>query len=426
MLRSRPDRLLQYLSLWQYRAFTHRHGATPSMHSPTLIITAAIFCSLVTSVLYAVWAFNRDVPGLKLWTLSFFAASTFAVNLLLRDVLPEVVAVALAQVSVGATSCLCWLGGRAYMGRHPLHPYQRACVGLAFVALFVLSVYFSAVDPKPGLRFALVSSFAGVFFLLTAQTVAQGRVRQVPARYLFAAIVGAHGLFVLLRPLMFKLAQPGSMANPDADLLAMLSQFVVLESTIAVVMIGFGTLMLTNEFITTALRRLAEMDPLTQVFNRRAFLTLLDKAMSSGQRTGAPLPVLVLDLDHFKAVNDTRGHRGGDEVLRHFVQVALRCLRKEDVIGRLGGEEFGVFLPNSDAAGAVAVAERLRAMLAASPAYGDTAQPVRMTVSIGVALATENEAADTVLQRADEAMYLAKQRGRNRVEILPPAAVPAV
>ncbi|WP_291518500.1 GGDEF domain-containing protein [Acidovorax sp.] len=395
------------------------------MHSPTLLITAAIFCALVTSVLYTMWAFNRNVPGLKLWALSFFAASTFAVNLLLRDVLPEVVAVALAQVSVGATSCLCWLGGRAYMGRHPLHPYQRACVVLAFVALFVLSVYFSAVDPRPGLRFALVSSFAGVFFLLTAQTVAQGRVRQFPARYLFAAIVGAHGLFVLLRPLMFKLAQPGNMADPDADLLVMLSQFVVLESTIAVVMIGFGTLMLTNEFITTALRRLAETDPLTQVFNRRSFLTLLDKAMSSAQRTGAPLPVLVLDLDHFKAVNDTRGHRGGDEVLRHFVQVALRCLRKEDVIGRLGGEEFGVFLPNSDAAGAVAVAERLRAMLAASPAYAETAQPLRMTVSIGVALASGSEASDAVLQRADEAMYLAKQRGRNRVEILPPAAVPA-
>ena len=83
---------------------------------------------------------------------------------------------------------------------------------------------------------------------------------------------------------------------PDADLLVMLSQFVVLESTIAVVVIGFGTLMLTNEFITTALRRLAETDPLTQVFNRRSFLTLLDKAMSSAQRTGAPLPVLVLDL----------------------------------------------------------------------------------------------------------------------------------
>lgn len=391
------------------------------MHSPTLIITAAIFCALVTGVLYAVWAFNKNVPGLRLWTLSFFAAATFAVNLLLRDFLPELVAVSLAQVSVGATSFLCWLGGRAYMGRRPLHVYQRAGVALAFAALFVLSVYFSAVDARPGLRFVLVSSFAGVFFLLTAQTVAEGRLSQVPARYLFAAIVGSHGLFVLLRPLMFKLAQPGNMADPDANLVAMLSQFVVLESTIAVVLIGFGTLMLTNEFITTELRRLAEMDPLTQVFNRRAFLTLLDKAMSSGQRTGAPLPVLVLDLNHFKAVNDTRGHRGGDEVLRHFVQVALRCLRKEDVIGRLGGEEFGVFLPNSDVAGALAVAERLRALLAESPAYADTAQPVRMTVSVGVAVASDSEASDAVLQRADEAMYLAKQRGRNRVEILPAA-----
>ena len=83
---------------------------------------------------------------------------------------------------------------------------------------------------------------------------------------------------------------------------------MVLESTAALVLIAFGAVTLTNEFITNELRHLAEVDPLTNVFNRRAFLTLLGKAISSAQRTQKPLPVLVLDLDHFKQINDTRGH----------------------------------------------------------------------------------------------------------------------
>ena len=92
------------------------------------------------------------------------------------------------------------------------------------------------------------------------------------------------------------------------------------------------------------------------MFNRRAFLTLLDKAISNAQRTQTTLPVLVMDLDHFKKVNDSWGHRAGDAVLRHFVMLAQRCLRKEDVMGRLGGEEFAIFLPNAGTGGAAAVA----------------------------------------------------------------------
>ena len=203
----------------------------------------------------------------------------------------------------------------------------------------------------------------------------------------------------------------------EGALLAALSYIVVLESTAALVLIAFGAVTLTNEFITNELRHLAEVDPLTNVFNRRAFLTLLGKAISSAQRTQKPLPVLVLDLDHFKQINDTRGNQGGDNVLRYFVRLALRCLRKEDVMGRLGGEEFGIFLPHADGAGALAVAERLRALMESTPARAGAGQPVCVTVSIGVTLSGPADAPDTALQRADEAMYLAKQYGRNRVQM---------
>lgn len=382
------------------------------MHSPTLIILAALLSALVTVVLFAVWFFNRHIPGLRMWVLAFLSSSVFSASLLARDWVPEPISVVVAQISLTLTGYLCWMGSRAYMGRSP-PPHGVAALALA--VLSAVAVYFTVERPNPGARFLLLGLMAGVCFIFTARTLAHGGFRRVPARYLFAATVGTHGVFVLVRPLAFALVMPQQPA--EGALLAALSYIVVLESTAALVLIGFGAVMLTNEFITNELRHLAEVDPLTNVFNRRAFLTLLDKAISSAQRTQKPLPVLVLDLDHFKQINDTRGHQGGDDVLRHFVRLALRCLRKEDVMGRLGGEEFGIFLPNADGAGALAVAERLRALVESTPARAGAGQPVCVTVSIGVTLSGPADAPDTALQRADEAMYLAKQYGRNRVQM---------
>ena len=393
------------------------------MHSPTLLTLAAILTALITSVLYAVWFFNKTIPGLRLWMLSFLFGSVFSISLLVRDQIPEVLAVVISQGAISMAAYFCLLASRMYMGRRPLsHIYAVLGIG----ALISLSVYFTAVQPHPGMRFLLAGLGSGICFLLTAHTLAQGGMRRVPARYLFAMVAGLHGTFLLLRPVLFKLAAPTAVIGQvDVNLVERVSQFVVLEAIVAVVLLGFGALILANEFITSELRHLAVVDPLTNVFNRRAFLTLLDKAISSAERTQTVVPVLVMDLDHFKKVNDTWGHRAGDDVLRHFVVLANRCLRNEDVLGRLGGEEFAIFLPNAGGGGAIAVAERLRALVEAQPLVTDQ-RPIHLTVSVGVTLCADGDTADAALQRADEAMYLAKERGRNRVEMLVKPAAPEV
>jgi len=393
------------------------------VHSPTLLTLAAILTALITSVLYAVWFFNKTIPGLRLWMLSFLFGSVFSVSLLVRDWIPEVLAVVISQGAISMAAYFCLLASRMYMGRRPL-PHIYAVVGIG--ALISLSVYFTVVQPHLGMRFLLAGLGSGICFLLTAFTLAKGELRRVPARYLLAMVAGLHGTFVLLRPVLFKLVLPSTFSGQvDANLVAQLSQFVVLEAIVAVVLLGFGALILANEFITSELRHLAEVDPLTNVFNRRAFLTLLDKAISSAERNQTVVPVLVMDLDHFKKVNDTWGHRAGDDVLRHFVVQANRCLRNEDVLGRLGGEEFAIFLSNAGGAGAIAVAERLRALVEAQPLVTEQ-RPIPLTVSVGVTLCADGDTADAALQRADEAMYLAKERGRNRVEMLVKPAVPQV
>lgn len=395
------------------------------MHTPTLLIIAALLTGLVTAVLYAVWSFNRNIPGLRLWMLSFLTGSVFGVSLLVRERLHEVVAVVVSQATVSLAAYFCLMASRTYMGRRP---FSHVYAVVAIATLVALSVFFTVVQPHQGMRFVFAGLGAGICYLLAAATLAQGGVRRVPARYLFALVAGLHGLFLLLRPALFQLGAAGAPGEAaGAGLVAQLSQFVVLEAIVAVVLLAFGALILANEYITTELRHLAEVDPLTSVFNRRAFLTLLDKAISSAQRTQSALPVMVIDLDHFKKINDTRGHRAGDDVLRHFVMLALRCLRKEDVMGRLGGEEFAIFLPNAGDGGALAVAERLRALVQAQPLLATDACPIPLTVSVGVTLCADGDSADSALQRADEAMYLAKERGRNRVETLAkPAAAHAV
>jgi diguanylate cyclase (GGDEF)-like protein/PAS domain S-box-containing protein len=169
------------------------------------------------------------------------------------------------------------------------------------------------------------------------------------------------------------------------------------------------------------LRRLATTDALTDLDNRRHFLAQVTQELARFKRYAKPTALLMIDLDHFKRVNDTHGHAAGDAVLRHCATVARQILRKVDVMGRLGGEEFAALLPGTDGNGARLLAERLRQIIADSPtpAAGGL---IEVTASIGVTLfALSDAAADTVLARADRALYRAKDQGRNRVEIeLPP------
>jgi len=173
------------------------------------------------------------------------------------------------------------------------------------------------------------------------------------------------------------------------------------------------------------LRRLATTDPLTDLANRRHFLAQVDLELELLQRYAKPAALLMIDLDHFKQVNDAYGHAAGDAVLRHFAAIARRILRKVDLLGRLGGEEFAALLPGTDAEGAQQLAERLRQTVADSQVHTVSGGAIQVTISIGVTLFALTDAnADTVLARADRALYRAKEQGRNRVEIDAPEPPP--
>ena len=164
------------------------------------------------------------------------------------------------------------------------------------------------------------------------------------------------------------------------------------------------------------LERLASTDPLTGVANRRSFLSRLESELARLHRYHREATLLMMDLDHFKAVNDTWGHAAGDAVLRFVTDLVTPELRKNDCLGRLGGEEFGILLAETGLEGAREFAERLRTRLEASTIPFDGTD-IHVTMSIGIVTLDRNEA-HAALSRADHALYRAKKNGRNRVEVL--------
>lgn len=162
---------------------------------------------------------------------------------------------------------------------------------------------------------------------------------------------------------------------------------------------------------------LAQVDPLTGCLNRRALVQELHAEVTRARRYGLALSVLMIDLDHFKRVNDTRGHLTGDHVLRQVAQLLQAEMRSVDLIARYGGEEFVILLPETALPGAASFAERVRESIAGHDFAEPGVEPLSLTVSVGVATMTggNEEHSDDVLARADAALYRAKRDGRNLV-----------
>lgn len=165
---------------------------------------------------------------------------------------------------------------------------------------------------------------------------------------------------------------------------------------------------------------LAHTDSLTGILNRRRFCELAVEELARAHRRLQDTALLMIDLDHFKAVNDQLGHAGGDEVLRHFVRIARELMRQRDLFGRMGGEEFAALLPQTDLVGAEALAQRLLHRVQAEPVPVGAVHLV-VTASIGVAVVPGDGAAGSSIESAmllaDRALYRAKAQGRNRVEL---------
>lgn len=166
------------------------------------------------------------------------------------------------------------------------------------------------------------------------------------------------------------------------------------------------------------LRRLAETDPLTALLNRRSFMEKAHAAIQACEETGSDLSLIIVDLDHFKAVNDNHGHPAGDAVIRAFADLLLGQVRTErDLVGRFGGEEFAVLLPRADLEAALRIALRVQEVLGARRLPVSETLALLVTASFGVATRQQGETLATLIERADRALYRAKNHGRSCIRL---------
>lgn len=168
-----------------------------------------------------------------------------------------------------------------------------------------------------------------------------------------------------------------------------------------------------------AMEKMAELstkDELTDLYNRRYFMEFAEREISGTARYGHSLSLLMLDIDHFKRINDSHGHLAGDAVLRHTANLLKDCIRKYDAAGRYGGEEFAVIMPNTGLNDARIFCERLRTKVAETTVRYD-AKEIKFTVSIGLAQFDPeiDKSIVHLIERADKGLYAAKEQGRNRV-----------
>ena len=378
------------------------------MHSPTLLLVLLILVALTSCIACAVWRLYPNMRGLREWFFAFGFALLNVLNFVFKPGVPPVIDMLITQFCMVMTGVMACMGVYRFLGvsRFP----AKSCAGVVVMALLA-GIYFLLIEPNPTARF-MVGSVATGLLLLLAGVMMLRMSTGLPARRLFAYALLFHGVFTFLRSFIIKI--------PSKDLFFSefsfgIPQGILIEQILMTVLLGLGVIMLVNEQVSQELQVRADRDALTNLYNRGAFVRQLSKAMSLSSRLGVPLSLMVIDLDRFKSINDRFGHAAGDLVLTEFAQMVNRTVRNEDTAGRLGGEEFCIFLPNTPLDAALQIAERLRNNVAGAVVqYGK--DQIDLKISIGVATLAESDTVESLILRADRAMYAAKSLGRNRVE----------
>ena len=264
------------------------------------------------------------------------------------------------------------------------------------------------------LRFLLATGIITTYTWLTAYEFWRGRSEPLVSRWPAIVILFIHGAMFLLRtPLSAML--PWSPVKQIFESVWLTA--ISFEALLFTISIAFILLAMAKERTEQRHKTAAMVDPLTAMANRRSFLHEGDELMKRHAANPCPAAVLLIDLDHFKSINDRFGHAIGDRVLQVFSDTAKAHLRSTDLIGRLGGEEFAAVLYDAEREEAVAQAERIRSAFAEAATEVD-GHSVVATVSIGIAV-NGDQPLDIagLLGQADLALYCAKERGRNRVEV---------
>ena len=375
----------------------------------TLFMVTIYVEAILGLLLLFAWVQNTAIRAVAWWGFAHLIRAASIVLFGMYGSVPDLITIDLANALLFSAYAVTWTGARVFDGR-PAEPVYLVTGAVLWLLVCRLPVLADAVDTRSLIASGIITTYTW----LTAYEFWRGRSEPLVSRWPAIFMLFAHGaLFLLRTPLAAML--PWSPGNHmlGSVWLTVLS----FEALLFTISIAFILLAMAKERTELRHRTAAMVDPLTGIANRRSFMQ--DAAQLAKRHSANPRPtaVLLIDLDHFKSINDRFGHALGDRALEIFADAARQSMRSSDLLGRLGGEEFAAVLSDTSRDKAVAVAERIRESFA-KVAQDVDGRPVCATVSIGLVHCQEASLdVPELLAQADQALYFAKERGRNRVEV---------
>jgi len=375
--------------------------------STLFLVTIYVEAILGLLLLFA-WAQNTSIHAVAWWGFGHLCRAGSIVLFGMYGTAPDLVTIDLANAVLFTSYAVTWTGARVFDGR-PAEPVYLVTGAVLWLLICRLPGLSDSLD----LRVLLASGIIAAYTWLTAFEFWRGRAEALVSRWPAIFMLFAHGaLFLLRTPLVAVLPWLSASDIYGSVWLTVLS----FEALLFTISIAFILLAMAKERTELRHKTAAMIDPLTGLPNRRSFMEEAERLTERHRAHPKPVTVLLMDMDHFKSINDRFGHAVGDQVLEVFAESARQSVRSSDLVSRLGGEEFAAVFYDLSREKAFAVADRIRTSFAQAALEVDD-HPIAATVSIGLAHC-ELEAFEfgELLAQADRALYVAKERGRNRVE----------
>ncbi len=391
----------------------------------TTVLIYTITNILLAFVVYMTWLQNKNrFEGITFWLADYVLQAIGITLSVVRGSIPDFISIVISNLFMIIGAMFFLFGLARFTGVRMKKKYNYMCLIIFFIAYY----YFGIISPSVPLR---IVTFSSCFILISTQVLWLIFVQSSDSLKIITKSTGIiFMLFIIVD--MFRIILAFTVPNDKSYFLGSLNDtiFVILSQMLTIALTFSIVLMINRklfleinmhsnekEKLLLKMRRLATIDGLTEIFNRMKTEEILAKEISEFQIDANPLSVILVDVDHFKSVNDTYGHSEGDNVLRSIVSILKDNIRDSDSLGRWGGEEFLIVTPKTNVQSSYSIAQRLTKLVS----NYDFANIGHVTVSMGVSTLNDGESFYELLINADKALYLAKENGRNRVEIFDPS-----
>ncbi len=377
----------------------------------TLFLLTIYIEAILGLLLLFAWVQNPGNRAVAWWGSAHLLRSLSAILFGMLGVLPELVAIDAANAILFMSYAVTWTGARLFDGRG-----VRPGTLVTGATVWVLFTHGAGLALGAEVKTLLSAGIIAAFSWGTAFEFWRGRAEHLVSRWPAIFILFAHGGVALLR------GPIGAVSWTQSDPIFFSGWLTVvgIESLLFPISLAFILLAMAKERVEVGHKTAAMTDALTGLVNRRAFFDQAAKLAVRQEALNKPVSVFMIDLDHFKSINDRFGHGAGDRVLQVFAACATGVLRSSDIVARLGGEEFAVMLADADRDNAFVVAERVRAAFGQAGRLVDGLE-IGASASIGVSIMRHPaQTVSELLAEADRALYDAKATGRNRVALATP------